>query len=119
MNTILSAHSAMVDGMRTGLAGCKNTTCPSRARCLRADDRLDSECAIFRKSEGCESFIPNSNIQGDAGVRRVVEERFNVVDTAQDNRIVARGLTHFDAMSSATAFSRNQSPAGRFRAMPA
>jgi hypothetical protein len=46
-NRVLDAHTAIVDGRNTGLAGCHDLRCFGRARCLRADPMLTGDIGLI------------------------------------------------------------------------
>lgn len=58
-NRVTSPFGAVVDGRKTGLAGCSQSgDCPRAAYCLRADSALSMR-ATMRTTEHCTMFISN------------------------------------------------------------
>lgn len=56
-NRIISAHQAVINGRKTGLAGCSSAgTCALAETCLRANPRLEYRVQ-FSKYEACTKFI--------------------------------------------------------------
>lgn len=59
-NCVLGPGSAMVDGVKTGLAGCSTKSCVNN--CLRKDPGLGYQYVSFSSKEGdsnqCQYFIP-------------------------------------------------------------
>lgn len=57
---IVSPYGAIIDGKRTGLAGCGSSDrCERAAYCLRADDSLLHRMVVEPK--GCALFISRSS----------------------------------------------------------
>lgn len=57
-NRVVSPYTAIVDGKRTGLAGC-SVQCPRRYWCLRSDSTLAMRVA-HQGGQACVHFIPAS-----------------------------------------------------------
>ena len=56
-NRVLTSGYAVVDGKRTGLAGCSTTECTRRAQCLRANEKLTAYRASHAGGNYCAQFI--------------------------------------------------------------
>lgn len=64
MNRVISPYSAIVDGTRTGLAGCTNSCC--KKPCLRKHESLACRHGFKADANGtCITFIEGG---GDAEV---------------------------------------------------